>query len=212
MTATQMLESMTGAPRPTRAEATDVANAILDGTDAVMLSGETAAGNYAIDAVKCMASICREAEAYVDDVASYFQILEQQVIPLGITEALASSAVRTAQKVNAALIVTLSRTGHTAQMIAKYRPETRIVNVCIEEPDHQGRALDVVHRSLITRGLVPLLENPAWRGESGHPQEVMRNAIVHCRDILGLVKPGDAIVGVHRIMGEAVLKVIIVPE
>ena len=212
VTATQMLESMTGAPRPTRAEATDVANAILDGTDAVMLSGETAAGNYAIDAVKCMASICREAEAYVDDVASYFQILEQQVIPLGITEALASSAVRTAQKVNAALIVTLSRTGHTAQMIAKYRPETRIVNVCIEEPDHQGRALDVVHRSLITRGLVPLLENPAWRGESGHPQEVMRNAIVHCRDILGLVKPGDAIVGVHRIMGEAVLKVIIVPE
>ena len=212
VTATQMLESMTGAPRPTRAEATDVANAILDGTDAVMLSGETAAGNYALDAVTCMASICREAEAYVDNVASYFQILEHQKIPMPISESIASSAVRTAQKVEAALIITLSRTGHTARLIAKYRPAARVVNVCIEEPEFPGRALNVLHRSLATRGLVPILENPAWRGDSGHPQEVMRNAIIYCRDILGLVKPGDHIVGVHRIMGEAVLKVVQVPE
>jgi pyruvate kinase len=212
ITATQMLESMTGAPRPTRAEATDVANAILDGTDAVMLSGETAAGNYALDAVKCMASICREAEAYVDDVASYFQVLEQQSIPLGVTEALASSAVRTAQKVSATLIITLSRTGHTAQMIAKYRPAMRIINVCIDEEAFPGRADKVCRRSLAIRGLVPLKEDPAWRGESGHPQEVMRNAIIYARDVLGMVQPGDHIVGVHRIMGEAVLKVITVPD
>ena len=212
VTATQMLESMTGAPRPTRAEATDVANAILDGTDAVMLSGETAAGSYPLDAVKCMASICREAEAYVNDVADYFQILEQQMVPLGVTEAMASSAVRTAQKVNASLIITLSRTGHTAQMIAKYRPAMRIINVCMDDAGFPGRALEVSRRSLITRGLVPLLEHPAWRGESGHPQEVMRNAIIYCRDVLGLVKAGDAVIGVHRIMGEAVLKVVIVPD
>jgi len=212
ITATQMLESMTGAPRPTRAEATDVANAILDGTDAVMLSGETAAGNYALDAVKCMASICREAEAYVDDVASYFQVLEQQSIPLGVTEALASSAVRTAQKVSATLIITLSRTGHTAQMIAKYRPAMRIINVCIDEEAFPGRADKVCRRSLAIRGLVPLKEDRAWRGESGHPQEVMRNAIIYARDVLGMVQPGDHIVGVHRIMGEAVLKVITVPD
>ena len=212
VTATQMLESMTGAPRPTRAEATDVANAILDGTDAVMLSGETAAGNYALDAVKCMASICREAEAYVDSIAAYFQILEQQAIPMSVTESLASSAVRTAQKVEASLIITLSRTGHTAQMIAKYRPSMRVVSVCMDDPEFPGRALDVARRSLITRGIVPLLEHPAWRGESGHPQEIMRNAILYCRDVLGLVKAGDAVVGVHRIMGEAVLKVVIVPD
>ena len=159
-----------------------------------------------------MASICREAEAYVDNVASYFQILEHQPIPMSISESMASSAVRTAQKVEAALIITLSRTGHTARLIAKYRPGVRVVNVCIEEPEFPGRALNVLHRSLATRGLVPILENPAWRGDSGHPQEVMRNAIIYCRDILGLVKPGDHIVGVHRIMGEAVLKVVQVPE
>ena len=212
VTATQMLESMTGAPRPTRAEATDVANAILDGTDAIMLSGETAAGNYALEAVQTMASISREAEAYVNDIASYFQVLEQQPIPMGVVEALASSAVRTAQKVDAALIVTLSRTGHTANMIAKYRPEQRIVNVCMDDPGFPGRAQSVQRRSLITRGLVPIIEDPSWKGESGHPQEVMRNAILHCRDVLGVIRPGECVVGVHVIQGEAVLKVVQCPS
>jgi pyruvate kinase len=208
VTATQMLESMTGAPRPTRAEATDVANAILDGTDAVMLSGETAAGNYAIEAVKIMASICREAEAYVDNVAVYHQLVDQQPIPMGVIESLASSAVRTAQKVAAALIVTLSRTGHTSQMIAKYRPEAPILSVCIEGDHDPG---STARRSLISRGIIPVIEPIDWKGETGHPQEVMRNAIAYARDSLGLVKSGDLIVGVHRIMGEAVLKVVQCP-
>jgi len=208
ITATQMLESMTGAPRPTRAEATDVANAILDGTDAVMLSGETAAGNYALDAVKCMASICREAEAYVDNIASYHQILDQQPIPMGIIESLASSAVRTAQKVSAKLIVCLSRTGTTSRMIAKYRPDAPILSVCINaEHDYESTA----RRSLVSRGIIPVLEPAEWKGQSGHPQEVMRNAIIYARDVLGLVQPGDLIVGSHRIMGEAVLKVVECP-
>jgi len=208
ITATQMLESMTGAPRPTRAEATDVANAILDGTDAVMLSGETAAGNYALDAVKCMASICREAEAYVDNIASYHQILDQQPIPMGIIESLASSAVRTAQKVSAKLIVCLSRTGTTSRMIAKYRPDAPILSVCIEG-DHDPAS--TARRSLISRGIIPVIEPAEWKGETGHPQEVMRNAIAYARDALGLVKSGDLIVGVHRVMGEAVLKVVECP-
>jgi len=208
VTATQMLESMTGAPRPTRAEATDVANAILDGTDAVMLSGETAAGNYALDAVKIMASICREAEAYVDNVAVYHQVLEQQSIPMGVIESLASSAVRTAQKVDARLIVSLSRTGHTAQMISKYRPEAPILSVCIEGDHDPG---STARRSLISRGIIPVIEPAEWKGETGHPQEVMRNAITYARDALGLVKSGDLIVGVHRVMGEAVLKVVECP-
>ena len=209
VTATQMLESMTGAPRPTRAEATDVANAILDGTDAVMLSGETAAGNYALDAVKCMASICREAEAYVDNVASYFQILEHQEIPMSISESMASSAVRTAQKSEAALIITLSRTGTTARLISKYRPSAPILSVCYaEEKDPASTA----RRSLISRGIIPIIQPPEWaQGNAVVPQQVMRNAILYARDTLGLIKPGDSIVGVHRLLGEAILKVVECP-
>ena len=210
VTATQMLESMTGAPRPTRAEATDVANAILDGTDAVMLSGETAAGNYAIDAVKCMASICREAEAYVDNVASYHQILEQQPIPMGVEESLASSAVRTAQKVQASIIVCLSRTGTTSRLIAKYRPDAPILSVCYAE---EADPASVARRSLVSRGIIPVIQPPEWgQGNAIVPQEVMRNAILYARDTLKIVKPGDAVVGVHRLLGEAILKVVVCPE
>jgi pyruvate kinase len=99
ITATQMLESMTGAPRPTRAEATDVANAVLDGTDAVMLSGETAAGSYPVEAVSIMADICRESEAYVDNYAVFKNLMDHQSLPMNPLESLASSAVRSAHKV-----------------------------------------------------------------------------------------------------------------
>ena len=87
----QMLESMTGAPRPTRAEATDVANAILDGTDCVMLSGETAAGDYPLEAVSCMADISvGEAEARIIASAAVFQqLMSQAKVPLNLLESLA---------------------------------------------------------------------------------------------------------------------------
>ena len=98
VTATQMLESMTGAPRPTRAEATDVANAVLDGTDAVMLSGETAAGSYPVEAVSIMADICRESEAYVDNYAVFKNLMDHQSLPMNPLESLASSAVRSARR------------------------------------------------------------------------------------------------------------------
>jgi pyruvate kinase len=123
VTATQMLESMSGAPRPTRAEATDVANAVLDGTDCVMLSGETAAGDYPVEAIKVMADICAEAEAYVDNYAVFKNLMDHQPIPMSTTESLASSAVRSAHKVDAKLILCLAETGKTARLIAKYRPE-----------------------------------------------------------------------------------------
>eukprot|EP00775_Hariotina_reticulata_P009718 gene9717-9877_t len=98
ITATQMLESMIKNPRPTRAEATDVANAVLDGTDCVMLSGETAAGSFPVEAVKVMTKICREAEASLDYYAMFKNILKQASLPMSPLESLASSAVRTAHK------------------------------------------------------------------------------------------------------------------
>lgn len=94
-----MLESMIKSPRPTRAEATDVANAVLDGTDCVMLSGETAAGSYPEEAVQVMSRICREAEASLDYFALFKTIMKQTPLPMSPLESLASSAVRTAHKV-----------------------------------------------------------------------------------------------------------------
>ena len=131
ITATQMLESMTGAPRPTRAEATDVANAVLDGTDCVMLSGETAAGSYPVEAVSIMADICRESEAYVDNYAVFKNLMDHQSLPMNPLESLASSAVRSAHKVGADLIVCLAKSGRTAQLLAKYRPAATILAVLV---------------------------------------------------------------------------------
>ena len=96
VTATQMLESMVKNPRPTRAEATDVANAVLDGTDCVMLSGESAAGSYPVEAVRVMSKICKEAEASLDYYGLFKSIMRQTQLPMSPLESLASSAVRTA--------------------------------------------------------------------------------------------------------------------
>ncbi|KAJ9529988.1 hypothetical protein QJQ45_023233, partial [Haematococcus lacustris] len=131
ITATQMLESMIKNPRPTRAEATDVANAVLDGTDCVMLSGETAAGSFPVDAVKVMTKICREAEASLDYYAMFKNILKQTPTPMSPLESLASSAVRTAHKVHASLIVVLTRGGSTARLVAKYRPLVPVLTVAV---------------------------------------------------------------------------------
>ena len=120
VTATQMLESMIKSPRPTRAEATDVANAVLDGTDCVMLSGETAAGAYPEVAVQTMAKICMEAESTIDYSVAYKMITANAPVPMSPLESLASSAVRTANTSRASLILVLTRGGSTAKLVAKY--------------------------------------------------------------------------------------------
>ncbi len=131
VTATQMLESMIKSPRPTRAEATDVANAVLDGTDSVMLSGETANGLYPDTAVAVMSRICQEAEASLDYGAIFKEIMRSVPLPMSPLESLASSAVRTANKVRATLIVVLTRGGTTAKLVAKYRPYVPILSVAV---------------------------------------------------------------------------------
>ncbi len=127
VTATQMLESMINNARPTRAEVTDVANAILDGTDAIMLSGETANGHYPIEAVRVMARIAIKAESLLD-----FEYRTQKYgNSIGssrtATEPVALAAVRLAAASQAKAIITTSQSGFTPRMIAKYRPECRIL-------------------------------------------------------------------------------------
>jgi pyruvate kinase len=130
VTATQMLESMISSPRPTRAEATDVANAILDGTDAVMLSGETARGSYPVEAVRVMATIAREVEAKYP----YREIRRRRVTDVGglnsdddIGTSIAEAAVSAAHTLGLRLIVTGTTTGVTARYISSFRPRARIV-------------------------------------------------------------------------------------
>lgn len=128
ITATQMLESMIVNPRPTRAECSDVANSVFDGTDAVMLSGETANGPYFEDAVTVMARTCCEAESALNPDSLYQSIYNstKDEHDLSAGEALASSAVKSAIDIDAKIIVVLSESGTTARLVAKYRPQMPI--------------------------------------------------------------------------------------
>lgn len=130
VTATQMLESMITNPRPTRAECSDVANAVLDGTDCVMLSGETANGPYFEQAVRVMAKTCCEAENSRNYNALFAAVRRSVILKyngMSPGESLASSAVKTAIDTNAALIVVLSETGNTARLVSKYSPGRAVV-------------------------------------------------------------------------------------
>jgi len=126
ITATQMLESMIHNPRPTRAEASDVANAVLDGTDALMLSGETAAGEYPLQAVRTMANIVQYAER---ERPATWRRQRLAAPECGIAEAVSHASTETAADVRAAAIITPTASGYTARMVARYRPEAPIIAV-----------------------------------------------------------------------------------
>lgn len=136
ITATQMLESMQENPRPTRAEASDVANAVFDGTDATMLSGESANGSYPVEAVTTMARIDVEAEKSMLQLGSY-QI--NQFDKTDVTETIGLSVARAAKNLGVKCIVAATKSGHTAKMISKYRPDADILAVTFD--DHTKRGL-----------------------------------------------------------------------
>ena len=130
ITATQMLDSMQDNPRPTRAEASDVANAIFDGTDAIMLSGETAAGDYPVEAVQTMSNIAIRTEASLFDQDAYsLKAYDQE----DTTEAIGQAVGHTAKNLNIETIVAATESGHTARMISKYRPKADIVAMTFSE-------------------------------------------------------------------------------
>lgn len=151
ITATQMLDSMIRNPRPTRAEASDVANAIFDGTDAVMLSGETAVGKYPLEAVRTMARIAQRAETALH----YKKILESFDPPAerNVTDAIAFATCHAAQELGAAAIITATQSGSTARNVSKYKPKARIVAVTPRE--------HVARRLALTWGVFPVLCRPA---------------------------------------------------
>jgi len=186
VTATQMLESMVKNPRPTRAEASDVANAVLDGTDCVMLSGETAAGDFPVEAVTAMRKICMEAELFIDHSELYLNTrLAVQAITefMSPVEAICSSAVKTSLDSDVHLILALTETGSTAQVIAKYRPQVPILAVS---------ASDTSLRQLkVCRGVIPM-----QIGSFVGTDSVIQKVLVMAKEA-GMAKSGDKVVAVH---------------
>lgn len=178
ITATQMLESMIHNPRPSRAEASDVANAILDGTDAVMLSGETAIGKYPVEAVEVMARIAVRVEASLP----YTEILERagKSPARTVTDAISHATCAAAQDLGAAAIITSTQTGYTARMVSKYRPRAPIIAVTPE--------MKVLRKLALVWGVQPLLIAPIKDTDS------MIASAIEISLAAGMVKPGDLVV------------------
>ncbi len=137
--ATQMLDSMIRNPRPTRAETSDVANAIFDGTDAIMLSGETAIGKYPVDALLTMAKIAERVENSID----YIRAFEKRIVgqEATVTNSISHATCSIAHDLHAKAIVTATRTGHTARMVSKYRPASHIIATTTNETTYRELSL-----------------------------------------------------------------------
>lgn len=178
ITATQMLDSMMKNPRPTRAEANDVANAIYDGTSAIMLSGETAAGKYPVEAVKTMAKIALRTEKDIN-YRSRFRNRSHMQEP-DITNAISHATCTTAMDLNAAAIITVTKSGKTARLISKYRPDCPIIGCCVYE--HTWRQLS------LSWGVIPL------RLEEEQDANSLFDRAVDVTEKSGYVKSGELVV------------------
>ena len=176
ITATEMLESMIKQPRPTRAEISDVANAVYDGSSAIMLSGETAAGAYPVEAVKAMAKIAEQAEE--TNYIAYIKESDYHIARL--SEALAHSACTLAEDIGANVIVVCTRTGATAKTVSRFRPMIDIIGMTTDEVAYRKLAL--------SWGVIPVMS------EEFYSVDVLFHYAKRAAIDTGLVKKGDKIV------------------
>ena len=178
VTATQMLDSMIRNPRPTRAEATDVANAIYDGTDAIMLSGETAMGKYPVEAVRTMREIAEETEKYTakHELGEY----RQRYVRRNISSAVAYAAVTTAANLNATAILAPTMSGFSARIVSKNRPEARIIGLT---PSDQ-----TLRKMQLYWGVTPMKQKETFSVDE------MMDAAVETAKTTEFVNEGDTVV------------------
>lgn len=178
ITATQMLDSMQRNPRPTRAEASDVANAIFDGTDAIMLSGETAAGDYPVEAVQTMHNIALRAESALNH--KEILAMRSKETEHNITDAICQSVAHTVINLDINAIITPTESGHTAQMVSKYRPKAPIVAVTSHDR--------VLRQLLLVWGVYP------QHGQNVDSTDEMLDLAINESLTSGVVKHGDNVV------------------
>ena len=178
ITATQMLDSMIKNPRPTRAETTDVANAIYQGTSAIMLSGETAAGKYPIEALKTMVKIARRTEADVEYNQQFSVRIKGDTT--NVTTAISHATCMTAIDLNAKAIIAVTRSGNTARMVSKYRPGCQIIACTPDE--RTWRQLNMIW------GVAPILTKEEYS------MEILLLHATEAAEENGYVKKGDVVV------------------
>ncbi|NLL93305.1 MAG: pyruvate kinase [Clostridiales bacterium] len=178
ITATQMLDSMMNNPVPTRAEVADVANAIYDGTSAIMLSGETAAGKYPIESVKMMSKIAIKTEEDIDYKKRFFQ--SERADRPDVTDAISHATVTTSYDLDAKAIVTVTKSGRTAKNISKYRPDCEVIGCATTE--------NVCRQLNMSWGVTPVLLS-----EMSDADDLLTKAVKRSKH-MGLVDVGDLVV------------------
>jgi len=184
--ATQMLESMVSKPRPTRAESSDVANAVLDGADCVMLSGETAKGEYPIEAVRMMHKVALEAEAAMYTTSLFTELSLMTESPCQPSTAVAIAAVSAAMKLPAMAIIALTTTGQTAQQLSKYKPRCPIISI--------SRNSQTTRQGHLWRGIMPLLYTQQKLDDWSQDVDARVNAGIALGLSKGLLKQGDHVI------------------
>ncbi|CAH0559515.1 unnamed protein product [Brassicogethes aeneus] len=184
--ATQMLESMIKKPRPTRAESSDVANAVLDGADCVMLSGETAKGDYPLECVGTMASICKEAEAAVWHRQLFSDLSLQTQIPADAQHSIAIAAVDASSKCQAAAIIVITTSGKSAHLLSKYKPRCPIIAVT--------RNSQTARQSHLYRAILPIIYESARMEDWLKDVDARVKAGIDVGKKKGFIKSGDPVI------------------
>ncbi|KAJ7549454.1 hypothetical protein O6H91_07G053800 [Diphasiastrum complanatum] len=215
---TRVVDTMTDTPRPTRAEATDVANAVLDGTDAIMLGAETLRGLYPVETISTVRKICAEAEKVHNQAAYFKRTIKYVGEPMSHSESIASSAVRAAAKVKASIIIVFTSTGRTARLLAKYRPSMPVLAVVVPKLTTNSLRWKFsgqfqARQILVVRGLFPMLADPRHPAESNSAtnESILKVALDHGK-AAGIIKPHDRIVVCQKVGNSSVVKIIELEE
>ncbi|EXC25435.1 Pyruvate kinase, cytosolic isozyme [Morus notabilis] len=211
---TRVVDSMTENLRPTRAEATDVANAVLDGSDAILLGAETLRGLYPVETISTVGKICAEAEKVFNQDLYFKKTAKYVGEPMTHLESIASSAVRAAIMVKASVIICFTSSGRAARLIAKYRPTMPVISVVIPRlKTNQLRwtftGAFEARQSLIVRSLFPMLADPRHPAESRNEtnESILKVALDHGK-ASGLIKSHDRVVVCQKVGDASVVKII----